>query len=289
MSETLVESLSASIEDAGGQSATINTDGRLIRPLLAIPAALVDEMKFVLDHGEVRARANDPANVALFRFRVPSAAFDDYELDGDGASTVGVNLSSLRSNLRDARLGKRTADPVELCIQSSHTRISIEREYGDTTVTRYDEVRNLDADRLRERPDLPDVPFSWAANVDVQAFTDTIDHVTAEYDHVDIGEQGGDLVLAGANKGSDNKITQSSSAEFSNVVEPAADDFTEGAVSKFSLDYLADIADALSQAKVDELTLRFGEELPLLAEFARTDDGELVYEGEFMQAPRITQ
>jgi len=47
------------------------------------------------------------------------------------------------------------------------------------------------------------------------------------------------------------------------------------------------MAEGLKSAKVDDVTLVWGEEFPIRLEFERTIDEEVAYEGCYMLAPRI--
>lgn len=270
-----------------GESVTINTSGRTIRPALELPSVLVDECKLNLDEDGIHIQAVDPANIAMVDLTITPAAFDDYHVDATGGVTIGVNLSRLRSKLSNARLGKSTDDPIHLDLDETRTVIEIERDYDDTTVRYADEQLNLDPDSIREEPDLPNLDLPATASVDVTAYEDAITHLAADYDHITYRELDGDLVLT-TNPHEDSPSDYGSAVAFEDLVDVDADS-DQNPISKFSCDYLTDMASGLKDAKVDDVHLRFGEEFPLMMEFERTDDEDTtLYEGTLMLAPRIS-
>jgi hypothetical protein len=62
----------------------------------------------------------------------------------------------------------------------------------------------------------------------------------------------------------------------------------EGGEAAYSLDYVSDIVSALKEAKVDDVTIRWDAEMPIYFEFRRTEDETVLYDGEFMIAPRVS-
>lgn len=276
------------IGEASGDYVEIQTNGRVIRPLLAIPTALVDEFKLTIDQEGLRSRATDPANVGLYRFEAPAAAFEEFHLDGE-EFTAGINADVLESQLRDARLGEANPDPVALTIDATHTRVEIQREYDHSTVRRRGEMLNIDTDSIRKQPDVPDGDFQYRAEVDVRALDDLTDHLNAVSDHVRLGEQSGDvLVRATGDDGDDDQPLTATEAEIDGAAEPLSDDAVNGASSLFSLDYWMDVVDGLASAKVDTVTFEWGDDFLILFSFERTDhDGAKLYDGEFMIAPRM--
>lgn len=268
----------------------IETDGRVIRPALEIPAALVNEAKVHLEQDGVHIKGVDPANVGMFSLDIHAPAFDAYEHAGE-AVTVGSNLKLLTEQLASARMGQRSKDPVVLTMTPDRTLIEISRSYNETTVVRRDEVLNIDPDSIREEPDLPDLQLDYAATVDPQAFKDVVEHVNVAHDHISLTEQDGSLYVAGKQKVDDDtneSIVHASEASFEDAAEALHDDATEGASSLFSMDYMLDLARGLKAGKVDEVTVKWGSQFPVRLQFERTNDDVVLYSGEYLIAPRIT-
>lgn len=269
------------IGDSPDETVAIETEGRVIRPALGIPDALVDECRVHAGPDGLSIQAIDPANVAMTSITVHADAFDGY--DAPDEFVTGVNLGTLQSQLRGARMGRSTSDPVALDIDTTRTRLRIEREYDLATVTRTDAFLNIDPDSVREEPDLPELEYECEATIDTAAFVDAVAHIDAIGDHMAVRHEDGNLHID-ESIGNDDEVERAGRVEIPDVV---TSDDGEPTGSAFSLDYLKDIADALDTALVDEVTLQFGEEIPVRIAFERTDDKTVLYEGAFLQAPRI--
>lgn len=77
-------------------------------------------------------------------------------------------------------------------------------------------------------------------------------------------------------------------ANFGEIVELRDEEsFEGGESSRFSIDYLQDMADELKSGKVDDVTLVWSNEFPIRLEFERTIDERVAYEGEYFLVPRI--
>jgi proliferating cell nuclear antigen len=266
-----------------GDAVHIETDGRTIRPALNIVATLVDECKLTFDGQGLHIRAVDPTNVGLVDITVSADAFDDYEINADGGVTVGVHLDGVTTKLTNARLGKRTNDPVELDIDDTRTLIRIRREYDTTDVEYADEQLNIDPDSIREKPDIPELDLDGVATVDTDAVCDGIEHIATSADYVVMTNRGGDLVFS-AKAGDESPSIYNSAVRYDNVVEDGEGEME----SMYSLDYVTDMVGAVKSAYVDTTTIRWGEEYPLFVSFEKTDaDGETVYSGRYMLAPRV--
>jgi proliferating cell nuclear antigen len=262
----------------------VATSGRTIRPFFRPIDALVDECKLRASAGGLEVTAVDPANVAMVHIEAPAEAFDSYVMDGDADELVtGVALKDLRRCLSEARMGKRTDDPVEVSIGDGTCTAEVERKYERTTVRRYSEFLTMDPDSIRQEPDLPELGLSWSADLDTDALADAIEASRSVADHVNIAESDGDLVVTGV--GDDD--LQATRTTFEDVAE-AVEEAEGGEKSAFSLDYLEDMTTGLVNAKVDGVTIRWDQEFPIILEFERTDeDDQILYEGQMMTAPRI--
>ncbi|WP_232703171.1 hypothetical protein [Halobacterium wangiae] len=272
-------------ETPSEDSLSIETDGRTIRPAMALLTPLVAEGKLHLTEHGIKMRCIDAASVGAASITIHPEAFDTYDLDDE--LVVGANVSRLKTALRDARMGTRTNDDVTLELDESRTLVSIEREYDQTSVEITDELLALDPDALREEPGLPgiDQHAQWATTVDVDALHDVVDHIGA--DDVDIRERDGDLLLGG-------RATLEESNDYESVAVFDSDleklnGGTEGVSSRLSMAYLWDVVNALKQAKVTELTLRWGDSWPAAFDFKRIEDETTLYEGRFVIAPRIQE
>lgn len=269
-----------------GDSASITTSGRLIRPALEIPTSIVDELKAHFTPNGANIRAVDPSNVSLCQLNIEAGAFEDYDIKADDELVVGFNITGLADNLSHARLGKRTDDPVRLDIDETRTIIEVEREYETADVHYADEQLNIDPDAIRQEPDLPDLDLSAKADVGVDAFVDAIKHLKTTNDYVNFQVRDGSLIVTGEGN-EDSPVDYSSAVEFSDVASLDEEAETDHAFAKYSMSYLISIAKALKSAKIDSLSMAWGEEMPAYLEFERQMDDTVAYSGQFMLAPRI--
>jgi len=272
--------------DLESETTTIETEGRVLRPALAIPDAVVDECKIALRPEGVRTRAVDPANVCMVDLTIHPAAFESYTHRSDGELLVGMNLDRLTGSLGNCRYGKQSSDPVTLDIDSGRTVVEITRTY-DTTAVRYaDEVLAIDPNSVRQRPDLPDLELPLAAEVPVDALADAVSFCATDHDHVTLRRRGDAMQLTTApHEDSDSEFGSAVSVDDAIVrdKEPDADP-----VAKYSADYVTDVVDALQSALVTDVRVVWGDEFPARFEFERQRDGDVLYDGEFMMAPRIS-
>lgn len=263
-----------------GERAEIVTDGRTIRPVADLLNALVEEVKLTLSEDGLRTTYVDAANVAIGSLHVRPAAFESF--DATGEETVGFSTADFRSLISDARMSTRTNDAVELEIDADATLVTIEKEYTETTVRKTDSLLNIDPDSVRQEPDPPALDLPAEATVDVEAFHDVVTGMA--HDYVDLAVDDGHLIATSAR---DAEMGRNKTlADFGAVA--AGDDVR----SKFSLNYLTDIVAALKKAKVAEVGLSLGDEMPIYLDWERTqetDDGaeEILYSGRFMLAPRL--
>lgn len=270
-----------------GDSASIKTSGRVIRPAMEIPDALVDEARARFSNDGVCITAVDPSNVGLVNLDIQPEAFEAYAVDVEDELVVGFKFNSLTNNLSNARLGKSTDDPVEMGIDSTRTVVEVTRDYSGTSVRYADEQLNIDPDAIREDPDFPDLNLNATAEVDVDAFKDAVEHVDTSSDYVSLIEMDGSLWLT-TDASEDSPSDYGTAVELEDVVEVEGEP-EEQIEAKFSNAYLVDFVRAVKSSKADSLTLNWDREMPLIMEFERTIDDELAYSAEFMLAPRVHQ
>lgn len=278
--ETTQESL---IGEPDGTFVEIETNGRVIKPLLALPDALVDELRLRVSPDGLEIRAVDPANVGMIQLDVHPEAFDAYTTNAEETFIIGLPLDTFTTAVNDARHGKTTKDDVSIRLDSSLSQVEIRREYDGVDVAQTDEFLNIDSDSVREEPDLPDLEQTWRAEVSVDAFKDTVTHLDESHDYAVLEAQSSDLTMTGGV--ADDDSVEASRATFAGVAESLDDN--EPSRALYSTNYLMDLAKALKRGKVDDVEMLWDEEFPIELFFERTIDGEIAYEGHYMMAPRI--
>lgn len=265
---------------------SIDTEGRVFRPLLAIVGAVVDEAKWRFDGDGLSVRAVDPANVCMVELDAPASAFESYECDGE--LVVGYNHTTLRAPLQNARYGKQSSDDVSLSVESRYTNVAVRRPFDHSTLNHTRRVATIDPDSIRQEPDLPSIDYPWRATVDVDALKAAVDYAKDAYGrkhrHITIQESDGELCIEGHGETDDDVFTFDAPA-----IEQSADGVTdpEGAASMLALDYVTDTVGSLKRGLVDTVTIEWADEYPVALDFERERDGETVYSGRFMQAPRV--
>lgn len=270
---------------AGEESGTvhINTEGRVIRPLLAIGSTLVDEARWHFDADGIRVKSVDAANVALVEFEAPADAFYTYDVEEE--LTVGWGYPELQGPLNIARYGKRTSDPVRLDVDSRETTVEVEREFDGSRLRQSTTLATLDPAGVREGSDIPNLDLPWSATVDVDAFSTAVDTLTDNFDNVSFSELGGELALSA--EGDVDQSTATFGAEARRESQDA--NVVDNATSTISAGYLEEITSALTRGMVDSVTVTWGQEFPVLFDFERYRDDQYLYGGTFVSAPRIEQ
>lgn len=152
-------------------------------------------------------------------------------------------------------MGKVTDDPASLDIDGTRSLVTTEREYTLTTLTQTNEVLNIDPDSTRQELEIPSIATPCEAAVDVEALTDALDSVNRISNHAIVRERDSELVIAGEG-GDDHTGKYGIVANFGEIVGLRDEEsFDGGEWSRFSLDYLRDMADGLKSGKVDDVTL----------------------------------
>jgi len=273
---TLQKLLNGETDDRGS-GVTIQTDGNVFRPWFNTIHALVGECHIHADTDGIHVRAVDPSNVGYVDTRISPAAFDEYELDAGDEYRTGVNTNTLASAATIARKGATTADPLTLSFDGErHVTLETERDYASTTVERGRSLDLIDPASIRSEPDLVDLDMSVRGRIDSLPFRDVLDSMS---EHAEFVPDGDDLVVA------EDLDTEASVARFRDVLTESPDDADP---TVFSLDYLQDMASAIRDAKADTVEVLFAPEIPMRLRFERTnDDGDVLYDGSYLLAPRI--
>jgi hypothetical protein len=285
-----------------GSAATVVTQGDPIRSFLDLPTAVVREAIWDFDSDGISVLSADLANVGMVDVTFPADGMTSYDVDGDIAVGMPMDLDSnadLKSALSFARRGRGNdnGDPVRIDIyrndggQANRVRVAVIRP--DQRTKRVSWFFAIDPDSLRQRPDIPSLDLPYRADVDVDTWVDTVDALK-RHDHAWVTADGRDLIV-GTQATRNPHIADDASADGLgvDVVELpnrawAVDD-ADGVVddadgSLFSTDYLVDFSRGVKQSKADSVKLSFGDEWPMKLQFTNTDWG---ISGQYMVAPRI--
>lgn len=252
----------------------IETTGRVIRPFKQLigqvisPGRKAAEFKPTLGAGGLTTLVTDPANVIMVDGTIPAGTFDGYDVPEE--IQLGVTDDLLGSLFQHARYGVSTDDDLTITGNSRRMETKVTRDLHGVTTTFRERRGLIDPDSIREQPDFPDVDYAVKADIPVRTFIEVIDAVDADYARIEATD-------AGLAVSSETDVSQMH-VGLDMPVESDGD-----AAALYSTDYLDSIAKALHVGKVDDMTLRFSDEFPMVVEFDRED----TYHGRIMLAPRI--
>jgi proliferating cell nuclear antigen len=276
-----------------------------LRLFLRLPYALVDEAKLVVGEREtaewgddsivdgLHIRAVDPASVAFVDVTLPAkgGGFGSWDVDGAG-ETLGVNLGRLQKNVRYARMAGSgvddDGDPVSVRYGDDLRRLETVITRSSQATQRVSLMNLIDPDSIRQEPDLPGLNLRNVGHPEsAKAMKDAVGQLKSTADHVAVrsdpeNDDGFQFHAEGD--------TVTDTVRFLNGYEQDydGDGLTEkirGQSSLFSMDYLRNIAKALKSARMDNVTVRWGDEFPAVFQFFNEEYG---IRGVFMLAPRIT-
>jgi len=247
---------------------TIEASADVLKPIFAYARPNVKELKLHVTETGVYYDVVDKANVSMLTVEVPAESFDTYDAD---ETTIGIPVNKTMQALRAGR--KQHSDDITLSYQNNHLTTIVGRDYGGTEMSLQTTFKTIDPDSIRSDPEAPVVDIDAEATVPRQLFNDVIDAVNEVSDHLKFENDGTDLLVGGESDIDDCVAT--------------IDDVLAGETpvdSIFSLDYCKKAKKSLRTLGVDELSVRLGEELPMVVEW------ETEYmAGEWIQAPRIKQ
>lgn len=246
----------------------IETSGRVIRPAKRMLDQIADEYKIQCNNDGLFVKTVDAGNVVMVALDVPSSSFEAYDVE-DG-TVLGTSGSGLGSALQHARYGKSTDDPLVLTADQKHLKTEVTREIQGYEAEVNEQIELIDPKSIRQEPDLPDLDLEVKLDLSPDAFCETI-RMFDDDEEIRFKSEGDNLILK--QKGGETKRQISLTAEPSNDCGWAI----------FTADYLHDFAKAVQNGYVDDLTLKWGEDYPLVLDFERED----VYSGRLMVAPRI--
>lgn len=251
------------------EKVSIETTGRTIRPFKQMLDQVADEYKLHFDSHGLNVSVVDPANVQMVDLTLERGAFEDYLTEG---TTVGINGTAFGSALQHARYGISTDDPVVLTADDRHLETETTREFGDMPATVNERAETIDPDSIRQEPDLPDLEHEVEVEVDPRAFIEVIGAMETK---------SGDPIKLGTNP--ESIVFQQEMDLQQRNIEIECDPSNVAEWTMFSPDYMDLVAKMLQVGYIDNLTLKWSEEYPLIAEVER----EGIMHGEIMTAPRI--
>jgi len=253
------------IDSPGDDVAEIEADAETLKRTLN-GIVNVDETKIHFAPDCIGTTYVDPANVMMGSLTIPREALDTYVNYED--AVVATSTTMLDDALRPARV--TASDSVALSAREMQMEATVERDYADGSTTTYRNVwKCIDPESVRQEPDIPNLDLQ-TVDVDVGQLHDAINVLDTPYSEIHVTSTDDGLVLSGHDDTSGGEVT-------------IHGDYPKAINSIFSVDYLADIADAVKTLQPNDVTLGLGEEIPMKLEWER-DDG---INGVYMLAPRV--
>lgn len=271
-----------------------------LRLFYRLPAQLVTEAHLTVgeyqtaEYGNssivdgLHIRTVDSANVAKLEVTLPAGggAFQRWDIPND-TERLGVNLDRRRSTLNFARMSGSgvpdNGDPVSVKYGDDIRRLQTTITRSSQSTQRVTTANIPDKDSIRDPTPTPDLDYHNKGHIDdPDALKDAIDQLSTTADHAEItADADNDDGWIFRTEG-DNVDDTARFLDGYEYTGPGTSDL--GQSSLFSVEYLTDVATALKRARVDNITVKWGEEWPILFEFFREEFG---IRGHFSIAPRV--
>lgn len=231
---------------------------KLFSEIIGIISDLVLEVRIKVNKEGVSILAVDPANVAMISFKLPNAAFSEFEVEND--EVLGVSLESLKAVLRRC---------------SAHGVLVMKREENTLKIEIQDKIKrefNLALIEIEdEEKEIPILEFTSRIEMASADFSEAIEDCSVVSDSCSFVSEPDKFIIQG--KGSLNSFKSEFSSDELNIQ-------AQEATSKYSLEYLQKMAKATKIT--DKAIINFSTDYPLKLEF-NTPFIEL----SFILAPRV--
>lgn len=216
-------------------------------------APLVQEAKIHFGDEGMYATAVDAANVAMVGpATLAPRGFEHF--DTRGQATMGINLTALVDRLDPA--GKSDLVEFEIDMETRHMNLS----YGSANVS----IALIDPETVRSEPDIPDVDLPNEVVLEGSALAHAIDVTAMVSDHVYVEGYPDDRKVVFRGQGDTDDATVAYSDE--EVIDADVSDACE---SVFSIGYMQGVSNPVPDDA--EVTLQFGDELPVLLRWEAFD------------------
>ena len=223
--------------------------------LISVLSSAVDEALFEFNEDGFQVKALDPSRVVFIKVTIPRDAFEEYETNGDH---VGVNLQFLTKVLKRAKKN----DKITFEVEDGLFKITLT---GGAKRTFKTGIIDLNPEEV----DLPEIDFTAAAIVDGKELFEAIKDVSIAGDAAKISLEDGNLTVSATGATNDVKI----------VIDTATEG--ENAKASYGVSYLIDI---LKNLKDGEVTIHFGNDMPLMIEYENAGGKTTV-----LLAPRVEE
>ena len=243
------------------------TEPRFLKDPITIISDLVSDVKLKISRDRIELVAMDPANVAMVIFKLLSNAFVEYDVDGD--KEICVNLESLKNIMKRAK----PSDTVTIELDEEKNRLKIQLK-GESTRTF--NMSLIDLDETEQK--VPDLKFPLSIEVPTMLFDEAVEDMDIISESILLSVEHNKFLIKASG------TTNSASTEITTDDETIITSETKEKVeSRYSIEYLKKLIRA--SRLTDMVTIKFGNEYPLLLEYKVTD--KLQFRA--ILAPRVSQ
>jgi proliferating cell nuclear antigen len=230
-----------------------------------IISELVNEVTLKVDRDKIEIVAIDPANVAMVDFKLLSSAFIEYNVPRP--EELAINLEHLKQILKRAK----PTDTVTLALDEDKNRLKVLlKGEGNKTF-------NIPLIAIEEAEQkVPSLQFGTKVTMSSMKFDDAIEDMSIVSESLSLVSQSDKFLIKSESNLKDGVVELPSSEE--TVISLEGD----SVISKYSIEYLRKISKANKLS--DQVTLEFGADYPLRAEYKLMDKLRL----SFILAPRVS-
>ncbi|WP_297474840.1 DNA polymerase sliding clamp [Thermococcus sp.] len=232
--------------------------------LIATASNLIDEAAFKVTEEGISMRAMDPSRVVLIDLNLPEGIFSKYEVEEE--ETIGVNMDHFKKVLKR---GKSKDTLILRKGDDNFLEITFEGTAKRTFRLPLIEVEELELD-------LPELPFTAKVVLLGEVLKEAVKDASLVSDAMKFIATENEFVMKA--EGETNEVEIKLTLEDEGLLDLEVEEETKSA---YGISYLADMLKGIGKA--DEVTIRFGNEMPLQMEYYIRDEGRLV----FLLAPRV--
>jgi len=234
--------------------------------LIETASRLIDEAAFKVTEEGISMRAMDPSRVVLIDLNLPSSIFSKYEVDGE--ATIGVNMDHLKKVLKR---GKAKDTLILRKGEENFLEISLQG-----TATRTFRLPLIDVEEIEV--ELPDLPYTAKVVVLGEVLKEAVKDASLVSDSIKFMAKENEFIMRA--EGETQEVEVKLTLEDEGLLDIEVQEETKSA---YGVSYLADMVKGIGKA--DEVTMRFGNEMPMQMEYYIRDEGRLT----FLLAPRVEE
>ena len=234
--------------------------------LIATASNLIDEAAFKISEDGVFMRAMDPSRVVLIDLSLPSSVFSRFDVEEP--ETIGVNMDHFKKVLKRGK-----SKDVLILRKGDENFLEVVFE---GTAKRTFKIPLIDVEELEL--ELPELPFTARVVLLGEVLKEAVRDASLVSDAIKFLAKENEFVMKA--EGETNEVEIKLTLEDEGLLDLEVEEETSSA---YGISYLADMIKGFGKA--DEVTLRFGNEMPLEMDYFIRDEGKLV----FLLAPRVEE